>query len=126
MTGSTSSKLLRIIERGVVVCLVSSVLAGILITLKASPVGRTYQRNEAPRGSILDGAPAAVYVGTISPNTASIEELMTIPGIGEKTARAIVEEREENGPFCYLQDLVAVKGIGLKKLEVFSQYFCLP
>ena len=59
-------------------------------------------------------------------NRYSIEELMTIPGIGEKTARAIVDEREENGPFYYLQDLVAVKGIGLKKLEVFSQYFCLP
>ena len=61
--------------------------------------------------------------GPIDPNTASVRELMQIPGIGEKTAEAIVEEREQNGPFLFPEDLMAVKGIGPKKLESFLPYF---
>lgn len=67
-----------------------------------------------------------VYKGSISPNTASLEELVTIPGIGEKTAQAIIDEREVNGPFYYLYDLTNVKGIGEKKLITLSEYLCLP
>ncbi len=64
--------------------------------------------------------------GSISPNTAGFDELMSIPGIGEKTALAIIEERTENGFFYYPEDLLAVQGIGAKKLVKFLQYFSFP
>ena len=40
-----------------------------------------------------------------------------MPGIGETIACLIIEEREENGYFQYPEDLTAVKGIGIKKME---------
>jgi competence protein ComEA len=49
-------------------------------------------------------------------NTASIEELDTLPGIGPKTAQAVVEYRETHGPFASPEDLLQVPGIGPKKL----------
>ena len=50
--------------------------------------------------------------GRVNINTAGPEELMTLPGIGEARARAIIDDREANGPFVYPEDLTRVKGIG--------------
>lgn len=53
----------------------------------------------------------------INVNTASVEELMNLPGVGEKTAQNIVEHREKVGKFKTVEDLMGVKGIGEKKFE---------
>ena len=45
-------------------------------------------------------------------NRAGLEELMTLPGIGEARARAILDDREANGPYRYPEDLLRVRGIG--------------
>ena len=45
-------------------------------------------------------------------NTATLDELMTLPGIGEKRAADIIAEREENGPYRFPEDLARVSGIG--------------
>ena len=50
--------------------------------------------------------------GRVDINTAGLEELMTLPGIGEVRARAILDDREQNGPFRYPEELTRVKGIG--------------
>jgi competence protein ComEA len=53
----------------------------------------------------------------ININTADINELMTLKGVGVKTAENIIEYRGRNGPFSSSEDLVRVKGIGEKKFE---------
>ncbi len=55
-------------------------------------------------------------------NTASREELEVLPEIGPTRAQAIVEYREENGPFDYVQELVDVPGIGEGTLESVLDY----
>ena len=50
--------------------------------------------------------------GLVSINTGTKEELMTLSGIGESKALAIIEYREENGLFKNLEDIMNVSGIG--------------
>ncbi|MGX9757267.1 DUF655 domain-containing protein [Clostridioides difficile] len=53
----------------------------------------------------------------ININTATLEELDTLPGIGEATANKILQHREENGKFASIEDIKNVNGIGDKKYE---------
>ncbi len=60
--------------------------------------------------------------GVVNVNTASIEELQLLPGVGPARARAILEAREHLGGFKRVEDLLEVKGIGpvaLEKLRPF-------
>jgi comEA protein len=52
----------------------------------------------------------------VNPNSANLEELDTLPGIGPKTAQAIIEWRKTHGPFSSAEDLSKVRGIGPKKM----------
>ena len=49
--------------------------------------------------------------GKVDINTAEKNELMTLPGIGEAKADAIVRYREEHGTFQKIEDLMEVEGI---------------
>lgn len=63
-------------------------------------------------------APAAEAAGGgVDLNTADIAALVKLPGVGEATAKRIIEYREANGPFRTVDDLVKVRGIGKKTLE---------
>lgn len=61
----------------------------------------------------------------ISINTASLTELMEIPGIGEKKAQAIIEYRTAHGLFKAVEDVTKVKGIGDKMLEKMKPHIGL-
>lgn len=59
-------------------------------------------------------------------NSATLEEIMTLNGIGATKAEAILSYREENGPFSALEDLLEVSGIGEKTLESLSESIQIP
>ena len=58
-------------------------------------------------------------------NRASEEELRTVPGIGAKRAKDILDYRQEHGPFSSVDDLKKVSGIGQKSLEKLREHFTL-
>ena len=55
-------------------------------------------------------------------NKAGLEELMSLPNIGEKTALAIIEYRRKNGFFKNVEDVRWVKGVGPYKLKKIKKY----
>ena len=64
----------------------------------------------------------AVQSEVINLNTATVEELSELDGIGEALAKAIVKHREENGGFSSLEEVLNVSGIGEKKLKSIEHY----
>ena len=60
----------------------------------------------------------------VSLNHASLEELMTLNGVGEKTAMKIIEYRTTH-PFEQLEDIMNISGIGEKTYLKLSDYLCL-
>ena len=59
--------------------------------------------------------------GKVNINTATVEELKTLKGIGEKKAEAIIEYRKQNGSFKSKEELMKVRGIGKKLYESFQE-----
>ena len=57
-------------------------------------------------------------------NKATLDDLVLVAGIGEKTAQYIIEWRERSGRFHRVEDLMKVRGIKEKKFKRFSDNFC--
>lgn len=58
-------------------------------------------------------------------NTASLDELCTLSGVGKATAEAIIHERQSAGPFESIEDLMRVSGIGEKKFQKLRDSICV-
>jgi competence protein ComEA len=56
-------------------------------------------------------------IDLININTATFEELQTLPRIGEATAQKIIDYRTENGPFSNIEGILNVSGIGLATFD---------
>jgi competence protein ComEA len=64
----------------------------------------------------------AETVSIVNINTAGIAELITLNGIGEVTAQAIIDYRSINGDFVTTEQIMDVKGIGPAKFEAIREY----
>lgn len=69
-----------------------------------------YSLNKEPSDQLIDV------------NEASTSELQLLPGVGPTLSQRIVEYRENHGPFEKIEDLMQVKGIGLKTFEKIQTY----
>ncbi|MDG2390338.1 MAG: helix-hairpin-helix domain-containing protein [Planctomycetaceae bacterium] len=58
----------------------------------------------------------------INVNSATLDELLLLEGVGELTAEKILADREMNGPFATPDDIQRVSGIGPKKLEKLRSF----
>ncbi|MDP9005364.1 MAG: ComEA family DNA-binding protein, partial [Actinomycetota bacterium] len=63
------------------------------------------------------GGPSSGAGGRVDLNTATAEQLDTLPGVGPATAQAILDERERRGRFATVEELLDVRGIGDAKLD---------
>lgn len=64
-------------------------------------------------------------INKISINSANLNELCLLPGIGESTALKIIEYRNNNGSFNSLEEIKNINGIGDKKYEKIKEFITL-
>lgn len=69
--------------------------------------------------------PAKSINKLISINNADIDELLSLPGIGNKTAEKIIEYRNKYGSFNRIEEIQNVNGIGNKKFIKIKEYISL-
>ena len=81
--------------------------------------------NTVLKNSDVINIPAKAQTVRISINTATIDQLMTLPQIGEVTAQRIIDYRSAHGLFQQIEDIKAVKGIGEKTFEKIKDLICL-
>ncbi len=85
------------------------------VKITKSPRKQTYALNRKP----------VLTPHSINVNTAGVSVLERLPGIGPKTAQAIVNYRKAHGPFTKAEDLKKVKRIGPKTLQKIAPYIVL-
>lgn len=78
---------------------------------------RILSRREYEAGAQTAGTAEAAEAPLVNINTATEEELNALTGIGPSKAAAIAAYREENGPFASIEELMEVSGIGEKTFE---------
>lgn len=77
------------------------------------------------QGSAGGAGGAAAASSLVNINTADASALEALSGVGSATAQAIISDREQNGPFSTIEDLMRVDGIGEKKFAKLKDSICV-
>lgn len=83
-----------------------------------APSARSHKTSKSGSRSNKKSLPAH----SVSLNRANVQELSSLPGIGEATAKRIIADRRAHGRFKKVEDLCRVKGIGKKKFASIKRY----
>ena len=88
---------------------------------------QSQQAGEAEAGDAQPGETAGATTAgfPVNINTATQEQLVALPGVGQSTAAKIIADRQANGSFKSVDDLKRVSGIGDKKLESLRELICI-
>ena len=87
---------------------------------------QVYSRDESATASqnMISSVSGQEENKLVNINTASKEELMTLPGIGESRAESIIAYREQNGGFNSIEDIMKVSGIKDAAFSKIKNYIC--
>lgn len=94
-------------------------------TLSTASRSSSSGAKSSPRGQSSEGKFKNPGDGTVSINSAGLEELQRLPGVGPSTAQKILDYRNQLGRFTTIEQLDDVKGIGPKKLENMRPFVTL-
>jgi competence protein ComEA len=100
----------------------ATVRAELALVNLAAPVADGTQvivpaRQSVGRGAAPSADPPVALGGPVHLNTATLEQLDALPGVGPATAQRILDYRQEHGAFRSVDELDAVPGIGPARLE---------
>lgn len=101
------------------------VVALVVALLAAVGIGEVRSRRRAGPPIRVQQGDRARYAYRIDLNSADWAELTLLPGIGEATAKRIVEHREKIGGFKSLEQLAEVRGLGKARLAEIADYVTL-
>ena len=102
-------------------CLATVIALGATVLITLPALAATIQ-SQTPAVA----APSTPSKPLINLNTATIDQLETLPGIGRKTAERIIEYRTKSGSFKRIEELMNVKGIGEKSFLKLKPLVAVP